>query len=106
MLPGDGEVAGLLALMLLTEARRAARTTASGALVPLAEQDRALWDPALVAEGTELITATLPRSLIGLYQLQAAIAAVHAEAIRPEETDWPRIVALYGLLQRHAPSRW
>ena len=104
LLPGDGEVAGLLALMLLTEARRAARTTASGALVPLAEQDRVLWDPALVGEGTELITATLPRSLIGPYQLQAAIAAVPAEAIRCEETDWPQIVALYGLLQRHAPS--
>jgi predicted RNA polymerase sigma factor len=104
LLPGDGEVAGLLALMLLTESRRAARTTESGALVPLVEQDRRLWEPDLIAEGTELITEALPRSLIGPYQLQAAIAAVHAEATRPEETDWPQIVALYGLLQRHAPS--
>jgi RNA polymerase sigma factor (sigma-70 family) len=95
LLPEDGEVAGLLALMLLTEA---------GALVPLAEQDRDRWDAALLREGIDLITATLPRSTVGPYQLQAAIAAVHAEAGRAEDTDWPQIVALYRLLERRAPS--
>jgi len=104
LLPEDGEVAGLLALMLLTEARRPARTTEDGALVPLAEQDRDRWDAALLREGIDLITATLPRSAVGPYQLQAAIAAVHAEAGRAEDTDWPQIVALYRLLERRAPS--
>jgi RNA polymerase sigma factor (sigma-70 family) len=104
LLPEDGEVAGLLALMLLTEARRPARTTEDGALVPLAEQDRDRWDAALLREGIDLITATLPRSTVGPYQLQAAIAAVHAEAGRAEDTDWPQIVALYRLLERRAPS--
>jgi len=104
LLPEDGEVAGLLALMLLTEARRPARTTEDGALVPLAEQDRDRWDAALLRDGIDLITATLPRSTVGPYQLQAAIAAVHAEAGRAEDTDWPQIVALYRLLERRAPS--
>ncbi|HTF54954.1 MAG TPA: sigma-70 family RNA polymerase sigma factor [Pseudonocardia sp.] len=104
LLPEDGEVAGLLALMLLTEARRPARATEDGALVPLAEQDRDRWDAALLREGIELITATLPRSRVGPYQLQAAIAAVHAEAGRAEDTDWPQIVALYQLLERRSAS--
>lgn len=104
LLPDDGEVAGLLALMLLTDARRAARTRQDGALVPLAEQDRGLWSAEQVQEGTELVEQTLPHSLIGPYQLQAAIAAVHAEATRAEETDWPQIVELYKLLERVAPN--
>ncbi|WP_037068184.1 RNA polymerase sigma factor [Pseudonocardia acaciae] len=104
LLPEDGEVAGLLALMLLTEARRPARTTADGALVPLAEQDRTLWDAALRDEGIALITATLPRAEVGPYQLQAAVAAVHAEARRAEDTDWRQIAALYRLLAATAPS--
>jgi RNA polymerase sigma factor (sigma-70 family) len=98
MLPRDGEVAGLLALMLLTDARRPARTRADGSLVPLDEQDRALWDTAAIAEGTALITGTLAHAPIGPYQLQAAIAAVHGEAVRAEDTDWPQILALYDLL--------
>jgi RNA polymerase sigma factor (sigma-70 family) len=103
-LPADGEVAGLLALMLLTDARRPARTRADGALVPLDEQDRALWDASLVAEGVALITATLATAPIGPYQLQAAIAAVHDEAVRAEDTDWPQILGLYELLHRTAPG--
>jgi RNA polymerase sigma factor (sigma-70 family) len=99
-LPEDGEVAGLLALMLLTDARRAARTGPDGELVPLDEQDRALWDRAAIVEGVALISRTLSRGSIGAYQLQAAIAAVHDEAPRPEDTDWPQILALYGLLKR------
>jgi RNA polymerase sigma factor (sigma-70 family) len=98
LLPDDGEVAGLLALMLLTDARRAARTTASGELVPLGEQDRSLWSAGKIAEGVALITETLPRRTTGPYQLQAAIAAIHDEAPSAEETDWPQIKALYGLL--------
>jgi RNA polymerase sigma factor (sigma-70 family) len=98
VLPDDGEVAGLLALMLLTDARRAARTTDTGELVPLAEQDRSLWNDDYIAEGVELITAALPRGIPGPYQLQAAIAAIHDEAPSAEETDWPQIKALYGLL--------
>jgi predicted RNA polymerase sigma factor len=97
-LPGEGEVAGLLALMLLTDARRAARTRPDGALVPLDRQDRALWDPAAVAEGTALVEATLATAVPGPYQLQAAIAAVHAEARRAEDTDWRQILGLYELL--------
>ncbi|NUP03692.1 MAG: sigma-70 family RNA polymerase sigma factor [Nonomuraea sp.] len=98
LLPDDGEVAGLLALMLLTEARRAARTGPGGALIPLAEQDRALWDRGLIGEGVELVSKALATSALGPYQLQAAIAAVHDEAPAAEETDWPQILALYGVL--------
>jgi RNA polymerase sigma factor (sigma-70 family) len=104
LLAHDGEVTGLLALMLLTEARRAARTTAHGSLVPLAEQDRARWDPRLIEEGTGLITAALATGPVGPYQLQAAIAAVHAEARSAEETDWPQILALYELLEQFGPN--
>jgi RNA polymerase sigma factor (sigma-70 family) len=98
LLPDDGEVAGLLALMLLTDARRHARTTANGELVPLADQDRTLWDAYKIAEGVALITEALPRGTAGLYQLQAAIAAIHDEAPSAEETDWAQIKALYELL--------
>jgi RNA polymerase sigma factor (sigma-70 family) len=98
LLPDNGEVAGLLALMLLTDARRAARATATGELVPLAEQDRNLWDTDNIAEGVALITKALPRGMTGPYQLQAAIAAIHDEASSAEETDWPQIKALYELL--------
>jgi RNA polymerase sigma factor (sigma-70 family) len=100
LLPNAGEVAGLLALMLLTDARRAARTGASGELVPLDEQDRTLWDQRLIAEGIALVSDALSKGSIGSYQLQAAIAAVHDEAARAEDTDWPQILALYGLLER------
>jgi RNA polymerase sigma factor (sigma-70 family) len=100
LLPEDGEVAGLLALMLLTDARRAARTGPSGELIPLDEQDRALWDPALIAEGVALVSSALPRGSVGAYQLQAAIAAVHDEAPRAADTDWPQILALYRVLER------
>ena len=99
-LPDDPEVCGLLALMLLTDARRPARTSSDGELVPLAEQDRAVWDQVLIAEGVALVSAALPRGAVGDYQLQAAIAAVHDEAATAEETDWPQIFALYGLLER------
>jgi RNA polymerase sigma factor (sigma-70 family) len=98
-LPEDGEVAGLLALMLLTDARRPARTGRDGALVPLLDQDRGLWDAAAIAEGVDLITRTLATAPIGPYQLQAAIAAVHDEAARAEDTDWRQILGLYDLLQ-------
>lgn len=104
LLPDDGEVAGLLALMLLIDARRAARTGADGRLIPLDEQDRRLWDRAAIGEGVQLITDALARERLGPYQLQAAIAAVHAEAGRAEDTDWPQIVALYGLLEELDPS--
>jgi len=100
LLPDDGEVAGLLALMLLTDARRPARTGPDGELIPLSAQDRALWDRDAISEGIALITDTLSRGSIGAYQLQAAIAAVHDEAERAEDTDWPQILALYGLLKR------
>ena len=100
LLPDDPEVAGLLALMLLTDARRAARTGPDGEIIPLDEQDRTLWDRAAIAEGVELVSQTLSRGAIGAYQLQAAIAAVHDEAARAEDTDWPQILALYGLLKR------
>ena len=99
-LPDDGEVAGLLALMLLTDARRAARSGPEGELIPLTEQDRTRWDLEAIAEGIALVTATLSRGSVGPYQLQAAIAAVHDEAPRAEDTDWPQILALYGLLKR------
>jgi RNA polymerase sigma factor (sigma-70 family) len=99
-LPDDPEVAGLLALMLLTDARRPARTGPAGELVPLAEQDRGRWDQALIAEGVALLSLVLPRRAVGEYQLQAAIAAIHDEAATADETDWPQILALYGLLER------
>ena len=102
--PQTGEVAGLLALMLLTDARRPARQDEEGRLVPLAEQDRARWDAAAIAEGTALLAATLVAYPIGRYQAQAAIAAVHAEAERAEDTDWPQIRALYGVLSALAPG--
>jgi RNA polymerase sigma factor (sigma-70 family) len=98
--PDDPEVAGLLALMLLTDARRPARTAPDGSPIPLAEQDRTLWDGAAVAEGVTLVTTALARGAVGPYQLQAAIAALHDEAATAEETDWPQILALYGLLER------
>jgi predicted RNA polymerase sigma factor len=104
LLPEDGEVAGLLALMLLTDARRPARTRPDGALVPLAEQDRSAWDATAIAEGIGLITRALASAPIGPYQLQAAIAAVHDEAGRFEDTDWRQIAGLYGLLQTIAPG--
>jgi RNA polymerase sigma factor (sigma-70 family) len=100
LLPDHAETAGLLAMMLLTDARRPARTGARGELVPLAEQDRSLWDRERIAEGHALVTAAFARGAVGEYQLQAAIAALHDEAPRAEETDWPQILALYGLLER------
>ena len=102
--PDDGEAAGLLALMLLTDARRAARTRPDGELVPLAEQDRRRWNADSIREGIDLITEALARGPAGAYQLQAAIAAVHAEAARAEDTDWQQIVGLYRLLERVAPN--
>jgi RNA polymerase sigma factor (sigma-70 family) len=98
--PNHTEAAGLLALMLLNDARRRARTGATGEIIPLAQQDRSLWDRQQIAEGIALITATLPVGSVGAYQLQAAIAAVHDEAGRAEDTDWPQILALYDLLRR------
>ncbi|MBX7268229.1 RNA polymerase sigma factor [Micromonospora sp. Llam7] len=98
-LPDDSEVTGLLALMLLTEARSAARTGPSGELVPLAEQDRGRWDAAAIAEGVALVTRALPRGPVGPYQVQAAIAALHDEAPSAEATDWPQILALYEVLE-------
>ncbi len=100
LLPDDGEVAGLLALMLLTDARRAARTGPEEELIPLTKQDRTLWDQVEISEGIALLTAALSKGSIGAYQLQAAIAAVHDEAVRAEDTDWPQILALYELLKR------
>jgi RNA polymerase sigma factor (sigma-70 family) len=100
MFPDDGEVIGLLALMLLLDARRTARTNAAGELVPLADQDRRLWDRARIAEGAELLDRAVSKRAVGEYQLQAAIAALHDRAARPEDTDWPQILALYGLLEQ------
>jgi RNA polymerase sigma factor (sigma-70 family) len=104
LLPDDGEVAGLLALMLLTDARRPARTRPDGSLVPLADQDRSQWHAESIAEGVAIITDTLSRARIGPYQLQAAIAAIHDEATRTEDTDWRQIVALYELLTSVSPN--
>lgn len=104
LLPQEAEVAGLLALMLLTDARHAARTGPGGELIPLDKQDRSLWNQAEIAEGTALLTRALSKGAVGLYQLQAAIAAVHDEAMRPEDTDWKQILALYEMLQRVAPG--
>ncbi|MBV8437635.1 MAG: sigma-70 family RNA polymerase sigma factor [Silvibacterium sp.] len=104
LLPEDAEIAGLLALMLLTNARRAARSGPHEELIPLDKQDRSLWDRSEIAEGTELLALAFSKGAIGLYQLQAAIAAVHDEAAHPEDTDWPQILALYELLQRVVPG--
>jgi len=98
--PDETEVAGLLALMLLTDARRVARTGPAEELIPLSRQDRSLWDAAEISEGIALLTAALPKGSIGPYQLQAAISAVHSEAGRAEDTDWAQILALYELLKR------
>jgi RNA polymerase sigma factor (sigma-70 family) len=103
-LPGDGEVAGLLALMLLTDSRRAARATPAGDLIPLAEQDRTRWDRELIAEGTVLISEAMASSQLGPYQLQAAIAATHADAGAAEDTDWRQVHLLYKILERLAPN--
>ncbi|HVZ31707.1 MAG TPA: DUF6596 domain-containing protein, partial [Polyangiaceae bacterium] len=100
LLPEDGEVAGLLALMLLSDARRQARSGPEGEIIPLDEQDRTLWERESIREGVALISEALSRGAVGPYQLQAAIAAVHDEAARAEDTDWPQILALYGLLER------
>ena len=102
--PDDGELAGLLALMLLTDARRPARTDENGLLIPLAEQDRGKWDSEAIREGTELIQKALETAQIGPYQLRAAIAAVHAEATTAEDTDWHEILGLYELLTVTAPG--
>ncbi len=102
--PAEGAVAGLLALMLLTDARRAARSDEYGSIIPLTEQDRSSWQHDLIAEGVALLTATLGRGPVGPYQLQAAIAAVHDEAVSDAETDWPQILALYDVLDRTSPS--
>jgi len=103
-LPEEGEVAGLLALMLLTDSRRAARTKADGSLIPIDEQDRSLWLREPIEEGCALILKTLARGQVGSYQLQAAIAAVHSEAPSADETDWPQILALYLLLEKISPN--
>ncbi len=104
-LPDEGEAAGLLALMLLTDARRPARTGPRGELVPLAEQDRTRWDLALIAEGSALLRGSFARpGRVGQYRVLAAVAAVHDDAARAEDTDWPQILALYGLLEHVAPS--
>lgn len=100
LLPDDAEVTGLLALMLLIDARRPARSDEAGELIPLAEQDRTRWDQALIAEGVALLNSTLGQGKVGEYQLQAAIAAVHDRARHAADTDWPQILALYGLLER------
>ena len=103
-LPSDGEVSGLLALMLLTDARRPARTTTDGALIPLADQDRTRWDAGAIAEGVDLISTALASAPVGTYQLQAAIAALHDEAARFEDTDWRQIMHLYDLLNHIEPG--
>jgi RNA polymerase sigma factor (sigma-70 family) len=103
-LPDDGEIAGLLALMLLTDARRPARTDSLGDLIPLSDQDRSLWDRASIAEGVSLITESMARCPLGPYQLQAAIAALHSEAPAYETTDWAQILALYRLLEQYSDN--
>lgn len=102
--PDDGEIAGLLALLLLTDARRAARATAGGDLIPLDEQDRSRWDRAMIDEGVALVSGALARGRIGPYQLQAAIAAIHDEAAHVDDTDWPQILALYTVLENLAAN--
>jgi predicted RNA polymerase sigma factor len=104
LLPSRGDVAGLLALMLLTDARRVARTGPNGELIPLDEQNRALWNRRSIEEGVALASHALSLGAIGEYQLQATIAAVHDEAARAEDTDWPQILALYGMLMRITDS--
>jgi len=104
LLPGNGEVSGLLALMILTDARRPARTGPNGEIVPLDEQDRSRWDQAAIAEGVQLVSEALAAGSVGSYLLQAAIAAVHDEAPRAEDTDWPQIVALYTVLMQLADN--
>jgi predicted RNA polymerase sigma factor len=104
LMPHDGEATGLLALMLLTAARTAARSDPDGRLVPLAEQDRSLWNRDMIDEGLALIRNALTESQLGAYQVEAAIAAVHAETCGAEETDWRQIVSLYRLLDELAPS--
>jgi len=104
LVPEEGEGAGLLALMLLTDARRAARTTADGSIVPLDEQDRSLWNSSQIEEGVAILTRTLGKAPVGPYQMQAAIAAVHDEAPSAQETDWPQILALYEVLERVSPG--
>ncbi|MGW4897335.1 RNA polymerase sigma factor [Kitasatospora sp. NPDC004240] len=104
LLPDDAEVAGLLALMLLTDARRPARSLPDGRLVPLAEQDRGRWDRAKIAEGVALVEEALPRGAAGPYQLQAAIAALHDEAASVDDTDWAQVAALYGVLEHVEPG--
>ncbi len=100
LLPDDPETAGLLALLLLTDARRAARTGPAGELIPLDRQDRTLWDRAAIAEGVALLAPAMSRGAPGPYRIQAAVAAVHAAAARAEDTDWPQILGLYELLHR------
>jgi predicted RNA polymerase sigma factor len=104
MIPAEGEVTGLLALMLLTDARREARTNSDGSLVPLGEQQRDRWNSAQIDEGVALLNGTLGTVPVGVYQLQAAIAAVHDEAPSTEETDWTQILALYDVLERVSPG--
>lgn len=104
LLPDDSEVTGLLALLLLTDSRRAARTGPHGELIPLAEQDRRLWQRDTIVEGVRLVTGTLPGGLTGPYQIQAAIAVLHAQALRAEDTDWERILVLYNTLEKLAPN--
>jgi RNA polymerase sigma factor (sigma-70 family) len=104
LLPDDGEAAGLLALMLLTDARRQARTTDDGSLIPLAEQDRSRWDKGSIDEGVAIVSDALARSPVGPYQIQAAIAAVHDEASSTDTTDWPQIAQLYRVLDQLAPG--
>jgi predicted RNA polymerase sigma factor len=104
LMPAEGEVMGLLALMLLTDARRAARSAADGSLITLADQQRELWNAAQIDEGVALVTRALGKTPIGPYQLQAAIAAVHDEAPTAAGTDWPQILALYEVLERVSPG--
>lgn len=104
LLPANTEVTGLLALMLLTDARRAARSGPHGELIPLHEQDRSRWDRTQITEGLRLLTATMPAGLSGPYQIQAAIAGLHAQAARFEDTDWARILLLYTMIERTNPN--
>ncbi|MFD4429253.1 RNA polymerase sigma factor [Nocardia sp. NPDC058497] len=104
LLPANTEVTGLLALMLLTDARRAARSGPHGELIPLHEQDRSRWDRAQITEGLRLLTATMPAGLTGRYQIQAAIAGLHAQSTHVEDTDWPRILVLYTMIERSNPN--
>ena len=104
LMPDEPEARGLLALMLLTESRRPARTDSAGTIVRLPDQDRSLWDAALIAEGQDLVRACLRRNQPGTYQIQAAIAAVHSEAATADATDWPQVLALYTHLQSLVPT--